>query len=133
MKTKVCRICKKDKTIDEFAWENKAKGKKQTHCKECQRERSKQHYIDNKSGYKEKARKRRKRYRKEYQDLKSTLSCSRCPENHPACLDFHHKDGEEKEHNISRMVGLFCMDRIKDEIDKCEVLCKNCHAKLHWG
>lgn len=26
-----------------------------------------------------------------------------------------------------------CLERIKEEIEKCEVLCSNCHRKLHFG
>ena len=65
--------------------------------------------------------------------IKASLKCSRCDESRPMCLDFHHLDGSAKEHNISTMI---CKnhpkERILEEIAKCVVLCRNCHAVEHW-
>lgn len=67
-----------------------------------------------------------------FQAYKSTLKCMRCSESDPACLDFHHIDPKTKEYMIS---GMVCASkkRILEEIAKCEVLCANCHRKLHHG
>lgn len=64
-------------------------------------------------------------------ELKQDLSCSRCPESDPACLDFHHRDPSEKLFEIT--AGMFSRSRAKvlNEIAKCDVLCANCHRKLH--
>jgi hypothetical protein len=68
-----------------------------------------------------------------YDGYKAMLICSRCPERHPACLDFHHINPSDKDSDVSRMVcdGLK-KSRILAEIAKCVVLCRNCHAKEHW-
>src|SRR2546423_3751274 len=67
-------------------------------------------------------------------DYKSSLSCARCGESHPATLTFHHRDPSEKSFEIGNMltrkVGL---KRLLAEIQKCEVLCANCHSKEHWS
>ena len=69
-----------------------------------------------------------------YNELKSGLACVRCKENAPCCLVFHHIDPDKKNFNIA---GAACMGiskpRILAEIDKCLVLCANCHRKLHAG
>ena len=66
------------------------------------------------------------------QEYKKQLACEICGEMHPACLDFHHKDPTTKERDISRMARAnFAIKRMKEEIDKCQVLCANCHRKLH--
>jgi hypothetical protein len=46
---------------------------------------------------------------------------------------FHHRDREEKSFTISNAVlrGT-SIKTILIEIKKCDVLCENCHAKLHW-
>lgn len=68
-----------------------------------------------------------------YQELKNSLACSRCSENHPACLTFHHRDRQDKYRAVSEMIQrLWSKKRILEEISKCDVLCANCHAKLHW-
>ena len=47
-----------------------------------------------------------------------------------AALDFHHVDPSQKDFAISSKVGKW--DRIKQELDKCRLLCANCHREEHW-
>src|SRR5262245_15649276 len=66
--------------------------------------------------------------------LKANLVCIRCNENHPACLDFHHRDPAIKDSNIGSLVASrISRSRILSEIEKCDVLCANCHRKEHWN
>ena len=66
-------------------------------------------------------------------EYKLSLKCNRCGENHPGVIQFHHSDPSEKEIDISRVVtNGWSIERIKKEIDKCEVLCANCHFKHHY-
>ncbi len=46
-------------------------------------------------------------------------------------LCFHHKDGDEKLKNISKMMQLN-REKIEKELQKCELLCFNCHAEEHY-
>jgi hypothetical protein len=64
-------------------------------------------------------------------DYKTKLSC-KCGENHPATLDFHHRDSTLKDANISEMMDC-SIEKILEEIAKCEVMCANCHRKLHFA
>jgi hypothetical protein len=68
------------------------------------------------------------------QDIKSQLCCTDCGEQHPATLQFHHLHSEDKMFNIGDAVrdGI-SLDRIKQEIKKCIVLCANCHAIRHFN
>jgi len=67
-----------------------------------------------------------------YADFKSSLVCIRCGETHPACLQFHHPDPTQKEISIADAVRrCWSPQRITVELQKCEVLCANCHAKHH--
>ena len=63
---------------------------------------------------------------------KSGLHCARCPENHVACMDFHHINPEEKEYAVSDLVSNKMFTKAYKEIKKCIVLCANCHRRLHW-
>lgn len=47
-----------------------------------------------------------------------------------AALDFHHTDPTKKEFNISILFGRK-FDLLKIELDKCVLLCSNCHRELH--
>lgn len=47
-------------------------------------------------------------------------------------LDIHHISPKEKDINFSSYRG-WSWDRIKEEVDKCVLLCKNCHSAYHAG
>ena len=57
------------------------------------------------------------------------MGCSKCGyKENPDILHFHHIDPTTKIANISRMVGKnHSMERIKNEIAKCKLLCITCH------
>jgi hypothetical protein len=46
--------------------------------------------------------------------------------------DFHHKDQNEKDFTISQRRG-WSFERLKVELDKCVLLCANCHRRIHSG
>jgi hypothetical protein len=64
-------------------------------------------------------------------ELKCTLQCKKCNEKHPACLDFHHRDFSVKENNVSQLVYRVSKEKVLAEIEKCDILCANCHRKFH--
>ncbi len=47
-------------------------------------------------------------------------------------LDFHHKNPAAKDPNFRSMRG-WSWKRILVELEKCTLLCKNCHAAIHNG
>ena len=66
-----------------------------------------------------------------YKNLKKRYQCSRCGENDPRCLDFHHLDPETKITTVSWLMGQRRSKKvILEEIAKCEAICSNCHRKL---
>jgi hypothetical protein len=73
----------------------------------------------------------RQKTREWLRDYKSRLSCIKCGESHPGCLDFHHKDPTQKDRAISQRSS-WSIKKLKAEIEKCEVLCANCHRKEHY-
>ena len=102
--------------------------------KEDARRCSREWYARNKQNEVERARKRKQQLLEWIQTFKTALKCLRCPENHPACLDFHHRNPNEKDISISNAVANgWSKLRILKEIDKCDVLCANCHRKHHFN
>lgn len=76
--------------------------------------------------------KRFRRYKSEAVEYKGG-KCEQC--GYDKCLgslDFHHVDPTEKDPNWKKM-RTWKFERVKDELDKCMLLCKNCHGELHWG
>lgn len=72
-----------------------------------------------------------RRKKKEWLDAQK-IKCSRCPETHVACLEFHHRNPAEKDFLLSVGVAKYSIERLQAEVDKCEVICSNCHRKHHW-
>jgi len=135
METKICNTCKKEKELSEFNKNKTRPDGYQHRCKECRTIHFKEDYIKNKTLYLEKNNKRRQDWREWLGKLK--LKCIGCGEDHPACLDFHHKDKKEKDFTISSIPAKSFSEKNKQlvllEIQKCDVLCSNCHRKLHYG
>ena len=76
----------------------------------------------------------RRQYRKEQQLLlfqyKLGIWCAHCGENDYRCLDFHHIDPSTKSFSIGNQEARSFQSILK-EIQKCIVLCSNCHRKEH--
>lgn len=119
METKVCTKCGKELPIDQFNWRSKAQGTRRSDCKFCHTEYMRKVYQQKKN---------------EIQDLKKNKKCIKCGYNKcGAALDFHHIDPEEKDEIIQRMVSNnYSLDKVFEEIEKCVVLCANCHREFHF-
>jgi len=52
---------------------------------------------------------------------------------HQAVYDFHHIDPKEKEAGIAKLLQSYSVDhpKIQQELEKCILLCSNCHRTLH--
>jgi hypothetical protein len=50
----------------------------------------------------------------------------------PAALEFHHRDPKEKEFQISRLTTVIMTEDVRQELDKCDLLCSVCHKEFHY-
>lgn len=130
---KFCSRCVQEKESTEFCKRTAAKDGLQSACKSCMnvswnasRTKKYDHYRNV----------QRIRVDKNYQEFvlwRSQQCCKVCFESDDSCLDLHHLDPSKKDGNISQ----FCRNRpfksILQEINKCVVLCSNCHRKFHAG
>ena len=66
--------------------------------------------------------------------IRNNGCCAMCGwKEHPEILNFHHKDPNPKEFGFSGPeIGNLSMKRLQAEIDKCILLCPNCHQWLHF-
>ena len=132
---KICNRCQQSKPYSCFGLKNAEKLIYQSSCKECHNEYTKKHYQLNKSIYLENADKNRKRkhsINREIVDNTKLVGCKYCNEKEICCLDFHHIN-DDKEYTISKMMHSYGKKKLLLEISKCEVVCANCHRKLHAG
>ena len=90
-------------------------------------------YADRAEYLKKAVSERRKRLRKMAREYKGgkCIICGyqRCQD----ALDFHHKDPEQKDFGLSVRGLTRSWEKIKREIDKCVLVCANCHRELHAG
>ena len=88
------------------------------------------HYVDNKPAYMERT-KRRRRDQKQKAIEYLGGKCVKCGYNRNwAVLEFHHSNGVDKDICISDLIHQ-AWKRIKEELDKCVLLCANCHREEH--
>lgn len=84
-------------------------------CRNCQRERDR----------------KRIKPRRDYCDaIKSERGCADCGlknPQHPEIFDFDHLDASSKTDSIALLVVKGTFQGMIDEIEKCEVVCANCH------
>ncbi len=90
-------------------------------------------YARNPEHAKGEVKRRKLEMRAWFAEYRSSLSCIICNENHPGVLDFHHRDPSTKEASLANVVSSgWGKKRIIEEVEKCDVLCSNCHRKLHY-
>ena len=113
---KLCNRCKTIKELSEF-YKRRNDKEPSAYCKSCthnqtiERQRKlKQQAIDYKGG--------------------KCILCGYAKYN--GSLDFHHIDPSKKEFGLGN-AHLTSFDKVKSELDKCVLLCRNCHAEVHGG
>jgi hypothetical protein len=126
-----CYRCGETKPIGEFSWRNKAKGRRDSFCRPCRSAYGKEHYAANKQRYIDQAavvKQRLVRDRWVYLiEFFQSNPCADCGELDPLVLEFDHV--AEKSFNIGAALRDRNWQSILDEIDKCEVVCANCHRR----
>jgi len=114
---KICTTCSLTKLPEQFANDKRRPTGKNPQCRKCQ------------SAAKKKKRANNKANAVEYLGGK----CKRC-RIESKCLDiydFHHRNPEEKEFSLNYLVNTD-WNKIVTELDKCDLLCSNCHKITHW-
>lgn len=147
MKTKTCTHCKQEKSVSEFGKDTHIKSGLCSECKICRREYQKKHYSIPENKKKASARSRkwykirdgRGTNNQHYQKMKCRAveykggKCCVCGyDKCTAAMDFHHLDPTVKEYNLGYVLHLI-WDKLKAELDKCILVCANCHRELHFN
>lgn len=75
---------------------------------------------------------RRKKKQKEILE-RYGYSCENCGlvEKRLGFFEFHHTDPSTKDREIGSMLNSASMETINKELEKCVMLCPNCHKKEH--
>ena len=120
METKICTKCGLELPLEDFNWRDKAKGTRRSECKKCHSGYMKQNYQKNKDIV---------------QEIKAKQGCAKCGDIRPYVLDFHHINPENKKERVAKLISTHYSTtnkEIQEEIEKCVVLCANCHREWHY-
>lgn len=126
MLNKYCPKCDTTLSVEKFSKSSSRKDGLNSYCKECHAVYRREHYEKNKQKYiKKSARWRRKQRIRFYTWLK-TQKCTDCENNDFRVLEFDHVLGD-KSYNISKKIEGSLLETLQEELDKCEIVCANCH------
>ncbi len=115
METKHCKRCEQGKKIEEF-YPRRNKPGGSVYCKVCTNEQTTERHAN---------------FKKLCIEYKGG-SCVVCGYNkYSGALDFHHVDKSKKDFAISQYKIKQLDDKIKTELDKCILVCANCHREIH--
>ena len=116
-KKRRCRKCHTKKSFDDFHKNPKQKDGLDSRCKKCIKARDRVTHQ-----------KRLSEKKKWVLDYKTSTPCKDCKiQYHPWVMEFDHI-ADDKTCNISDMVHKQgTLKRLKKEVDKCELVCANCH------
>lgn len=135
---KRCPKCQKRLRLDEFYKDRKRNDGLSVDCKVCRKEDSKIAYQRNSGVYKRRTKlfriKNSKELKRLISEIRTKYGCCFCREKTDCILDFHHYEHRKKVGGdpVSRAIhrGRGALFR---EINKCAVVCSNCHRKVHAG
>ena len=112
-------------------WRRWASRTRDTYCRPCRSAYHRQHYLKNKQRYIENNRKRVSRVMQErYEYLLlyfQTHPCVECGEKDPVVLEFDHLG--DKSFDVARGIRDKNWNEVLAEMEKCEVVCANCHRR----
>lgn len=116
MTGKICSKCKEYKPLEDFGKRSDRPDGRVSACKSClakdqklKRKKFKQTCVDYKGG-----------------------KCSECGYNKClGALEFHHLDPMEKDFVVNTSRARTLNEKVKAELDKCVLLCANCHREAH--
>lgn len=133
MEFKVCSVCDEDKVVGDFYRDKHRPDGLACKCKKCYKEYADIYRLNNRGRIKARRRAFLIEQRMKAIEYKGG-KCIRCGYNSYKYLrvfQFHHIDPKEKEVIFSFASNTF--ETYKDELDKCVLLCANCHMAVHEG
>lgn len=111
-----CPRCEKECKIEDF-YTRRGKENSSVYCKKCTNIQT--------LG-------RQRNFKKQMVDYKGG-KCMKC--GYDKCinaLEFHHMNPQEKDFTLSHMKNYSFNKIVTDELDKCILVCANCHREIHF-
>ena len=114
----ICRTCGfESDDLSLFKTRTKRKLGAEPHCKRCTNAEMRQ--------------RRRDRWKLCFEYMGSKCHDCGLVDDCPAIYDMHHLNPDEKEYSVGHMIS-YKWETHKKELDKCVMLCANCHRRRHY-
>lgn len=125
-------MCLEEKPPGDFNWRRRALNQRDNLCRRCRAAYKRAHYAAHQKRYVANAAARTRRVTvtrtRFIIDYLGRHPCVDCGEADPLVLEFDHLG--DKKFNISEAIrGYRSMDAFLVELQKCEVVCANCHRR----
>lgn len=129
---KNCTLCQTQKELSQFNKKSSNKDGLQNVCRECNAKRSRQYYAENREKHLKTILERKNatigNSQQKIVEYLQNNPCVDCKESDIIVLEFDHQ--RDKFKNVSEMIMQgYTFKRILEEIEKCEVVCANCHKR----
>jgi hypothetical protein len=125
---KTCSKCHGVKPIVEFNFRHREAGIRHSYCRDCGKDLTRSHYKQNKRLYLDRNNFTYEKHRGIVRQAKSR-PCADCGVQYPFyVMDFDHRDGATKSFALNS-VRRKTIKAILLEIEKCDVVCSNCHRE----
>lgn len=133
---KKCSKCGKQKRSSAFGWSNESKGYRRGECRKCNRIYTSNHWKRRSPEWRAEHSKqsirnqtiKAERNSKWAAEYWRSHPCVKCGESRILTLEFHHRNPQEKKYAVSQLISTGkSLELIKKEVEKCDVLCANCH------
>lgn len=124
---KRCYSCETVKPLSEFYKNNAKADGLSSECKECNKVRCSTWYAENKEQQLLRNALKTQKNRERWLEYLLTHPCLDCGESDPVVLEADHLGN--KRYNISHLVQNYSWNAVLTELEKCEIVCANCHRK----
>lgn len=130
---KTCSTCRRSLPPDEFNRRSRSADGLQAVCRPCNAARARRYYADNlakhRSAVTAQVAKTRAAHLERIGEYLLAHPCVDCGETDIRVLDFDHRDGADKSAEVMKLAkAAYSWQRVRAEIAKCDVRCRNCHA-----
>lgn len=137
MEQKRCSRCKQSRPLDQFNRLRSARDGLTPICKACNRQKARDYYARNRESHVRVIMARKVVQRRLALEAVGAYllanPCVDCREADVRVLDFDHRVGVDKHAEVMRLAqNGYSVKRVMGEIAKCDVRCRNCHAKVTY-
>lgn len=137
MREKVCSTCKQSKPREDFGRRQASSDGLQALCRTCNAARARAYYASNRERHVRVIMARKALQRQAALEALGEYllahPCADCGEADVRVLDFDHQEGAPKRAEVMKLAqDGYSVRVVMAEVEKCEVRCRNCHARVTY-